>query len=274
MGRFEGKTVLVTGAARGQGRSHAVAFAREGADVAICDICHDVSTIPYPMGTSAELAETARLIEAEGRKVVADTVDVRNWEQLNGFTQRAISELGKVDVLIANAGIFGSAMMLDQLTEEAFDDMWQVNVKGVWLSMKAVIPHMVSRKYGRVVVTASTASFIGAPYFGHYCATKHAVDGLVKTLANEQGANGITCNAVCPTGVGTTMILNQTLYDIFNAEEPTKENMAAILTASHAIPEPWLEVEDVTKVVLFLASDDAAKMTGGMVKVDMGYTAR
>jgi SDR family mycofactocin-dependent oxidoreductase len=274
MGRFEGKTVLVTGAARGQGRSHAVAFAREGADVAICDICKDVPTIPYPMGTSAELAETARLVEAEGRKVVADTVDVRKWDQIDGFTQRAISELGKVDVLVANAGIFGSAMMLDQLTEEAFDDMWHVNVKGVWLSMKAVIPHMASRKYGRVVVTGSTASYIGAPYFGHYCATKHAIDGLVKTLANEQGANGITCNAVAPTGVGTTMILNQTLYDIFNAEQPTQESMAAILQAAHAIPEPWLEPEDVTKVVLFLASDDAAKMTGGSIKVDMGYTSR
>lgn len=274
MGRFEGKTVLITGAARGQGRSHAVGFAREGADVAICDICTDIGTIPYPMGTSDELAETARLVEAEGRKVISATVDVRSWEQQNAFAQRAIAELGKIDVLVANAGIFCSAMMLDQLTEEAFDDMWQVNVKGVWLSMKAVIPHMAERKYGRVVVTGSTAGYIGAPFFGHYCASKHAVYGLVKTLANEQGANGITCNAVAPTGVGTTMILNDTLYGIFNAENPTQQSMADILTAAHAIPEPWIEPEDVTGVVLFLASDDAKKMTGGVVKVDMGYLSR
>jgi len=274
MRRFEGKSVLITGGARGQGRAHAVGFAREGADVAICDICRDVASIPYPLSGRADLDETARLVEAEGGRAVTGEVDVRVWEQVKEFTDRAVGELGKLDVLVANAGVFGSAATLDELTEEQFDDMLDTNVKGVWHAIKAAVPHMKARRYGRIVVTGSTATFIGAANFGHYTASKHAVDGLVKTLALEQGGNGITANVVCPTGVGTTMILNDTLYGIFNPDEPTEEKMAELMRSLHAIPEPWLRPEDVTKVVLFLASDDADRMTGATVKVDMGWTAR
>jgi SDR family mycofactocin-dependent oxidoreductase len=270
MSRFEGKTVLITGAARGQGREHAVAFAREGADVAICDICKDVATIPYALSRRSDLDETARHTEAEGGKTVVGEVDVRVWDQMKEFVDRAASELGQIDVLVANAGVFASAATLDQLTEEMWDDMIDTNVKGVWLTIKAVLPHMMARSYGRIVVTGSTAGHIGAPNFGHYTASKHALDGLVKTLALEQGQNGITANIVAPTGVGTTMILNDTVYGIFNPESPTKGSMAEIMTQLHATREPWLEPEDVTKVVLFLASDDAAKMTGANVKVDVG----
>jgi SDR family mycofactocin-dependent oxidoreductase len=273
MRRFEGKKVLITGAGRGQGRSHALGFAREGADVAICDICKDVATIPYELSTRADLDETAKLIEAEGGKAVVGEVDVRVWNQVKEFVDRAAAELGQIDVLCTNAGIFASAATLDQLTEEMWDDMLNTNVKGVWLTCKAVLPHMIARKYGRIVVTGSTAGHIGAPNFGHYTASKHALDGLVKTLAWEQGANGITANIVAPTGVGTRMILNDALYGIFDASNPTKERMSEMLAATHASGLPWLEPQDVTKVVLFLASDDAARMTAANVKVDMGYTA-
>jgi SDR family mycofactocin-dependent oxidoreductase len=274
LGRFEGKAALVTGAARGQGRSHAVALAREGADVAVCDICADIGSIPYGLGTTSDLDETVRLIEAEGRRAVRGEVDVRSWDQVHEFADRAVAELGKIDVLLANAGIFASAALLHELDEESFDDMIAVNLKGVWLTIKAVLPHMIERKYGRIVVTGSTAGLIGAANFGHYCASKHALDGLVKTLALEQGANGITANIVAPTGVGTTMILNDTLYRIFNEQQPTKEAMAEIMTGLHPIPRPWLEPEDVTPVVLFLASDDARYTTASIYKVDMGWTAQ
>jgi SDR family mycofactocin-dependent oxidoreductase len=274
LARFEGRVALVTGAARGQGRSHALALAREGADLAICDICKDLSTIPYPMASADELSETARAIEALGRRVLAERVDVRSWDQVSAFAVKAIHELGKVDILVANAGVFGSAATLDELTEEQYDDIMDTNVKGVWLSIKALVPHMAQRNYGRIVVTGSTGTFIGAPSFGHYIASKHAVEGLVKTLAWEQGANGITTNLVCPTAVGTRMILHDTMYQVFNPEQPTKDELAALLTSQHAIPEPWLTPEDVTGVVLFLCSEDARRMTGGAVKVDMGFTAR
>jgi SDR family mycofactocin-dependent oxidoreductase len=271
--RFEGKTALVTGAARGQGRSHALALAREGADIAICDICHDLETVHYPLSTPDELAETVRLIEAEDRRVVAEQVDVRDWEAMHAFTERAIAELGKIDILVANAGIFTHAA-LDQMTEQQWDETFDTNVKGVWHSIKAVVPHMAARKYGRVVVIGSSASIIGNPNVGHYTASKHAVDGLVKCLALEQGANGITANLVCPTGVGTTMILNDGLYKLFNEEEPTQKNLGDMLTSLHAIPRPWLEPEDVSNLVLFLASDDARYMTGSRTVIDMGFTAR
>jgi SDR family mycofactocin-dependent oxidoreductase len=274
MARFEGRTVLITGAARGQGRAHAVAFAREGADVAICDICRDVASVPYPLGTRAELDETAALVEAEGRRALVGEVDVRSWDHVQAFASRAIDEFGQVDVLVANAAIFGSAATLDEMTEEQFDDMVATNLKGVWLSIKAVVPHMSARGYGRIVVTGSTGTFIGAPHFGHYVATKHAIDGLVKSLALEQGANGITANLVCPTAVGTTMLLNDALYPLFSPDDPTREAMGEIMKTLHATPEPWLDPEDVSRVVLFLASDDARHMTGGAVKVDMGWTAR
>lgn len=271
--RFEGRTALVTGAARGQGRAHAIALAREGADVAVCDICSDIASIPYPLASKTDLEETVRLVEAEGRRAIAAEVDVRSWEQVSGFARQAIAELGKVDVLVANAGIFASSAFLHELEEQAWDDMIDTNLKGVWLSIKAVVPHMIERRYGRIVVIGSTATFIGAPSFGHYCASKHALDGLVKTLALEQGANGITANIVAPTGVGTTMILNDELYRIFNAAEPTQEAMGQILASLHASQRPWLDPEDVTPVVLFLASDDAQSVTGSVYKVDMGYTA-
>jgi SDR family mycofactocin-dependent oxidoreductase len=274
VGRFDGRVALVTGAARGQGRAHAIALAREGADLAVCDLCADIGSIPYPLGTSADLDETVRMIEAEDRRAVRGEVDVRSGDEMRAFADRAAAELGRIDILVANAGIFASAALLHEMEEDTFDDMIAVNLKGVWLAIKAVVPHMIEHTYGRVVVIGSTAGLVGAPNFGHYCASKHALDGLVKTLALEQGANGITANIVAPTCVATGMILNDTLYPIFNETEPTQEGMAEVMTSLHAIPRPWLEPEDVTKVVLFLASDDARYSTGGIYKVDMGWTAQ
>jgi SDR family mycofactocin-dependent oxidoreductase len=272
--RFDGKTALVTGAARGQGRAHALGLAREGADVAVCDICEDIASIPYALGRASDLEQTARLIECEGRRAISGRVDVRSWEQIRGFADLVLNEFGKVDVLVPNAGIFGSAALLHELEEQAFDDMIDVNLKGVWLAIKAVLPAMIERKYGRIVIPSSTAGLVGAAHFSHYCASKHALDGLVKAVALEQGVNGITVNLVAPTSVATNMILNESLYRIFNSAQPTQEAMADIMTSQHAIPRPWLEPEDVTRVVLFLASDDARYTTASIYKVDMGWTAR
>jgi SDR family mycofactocin-dependent oxidoreductase len=272
MRRFEGKTALITGAAHGQGRSHAIGFAREGADVAICDIAEQIGWIPYPLGTGDELEETRRLCEAEGARVIVERVDVRDYGQVKAFVDRAAAELGKIDVLVPNAGIFTFGQ-LHELPDEQFGDMFDINVKGVWHTCKAALPHMIERGYGRIVAIGSSASLIGYPNVGHYCAAKHAVLGMIKSLALEQAANGITANVVCPSGVGTVMIRNEAAYAVVSPDDPTDEGAAEAYKSLNAIPVPWAEPEDITGLVLFLASDEAKYMTGGEVKIDMGLTA-
>jgi SDR family mycofactocin-dependent oxidoreductase len=272
MSRFDGKQVFITGAARGQGRSHAVAFAREGADLAVSDICADVATVPYGLSRDDDLAETVRLCEAEGATVISDSVDVREYDQVKAFADRALEELGQIDVLVANAGIFTFGT-LTELSSEQFDDMINTNLKGVWHAVKAVVPSMEERQYGRCVLIGSSSSLIGYPNVGHYTAAKHGVLGLTKSLALEQAANGITANCVCPTGVHTAMLENEAAYALMSPDNPTLEASLAVMETMNAIPRPWLEPEDVTKLVLFLASDDAGYITGAEMKIDMGLTA-
>jgi SDR family mycofactocin-dependent oxidoreductase len=271
--RFEGRAALVTGAARGQGRSHAVALAREGADVAVCDICAQIPTVDIPLASEADLDETVRLVEAEGRRAVKGVVDVRSWEQVKGFADRALEELGKIDVLVANAGI-GKPGFLKDTTEEEFDDTIATNLRGPWLCTKAVLPNMIERGYGRIVVTGSTASLVGAAMFGAYAAAKHGLVGLVKTLAQEVGANGITVNLVAPTSVATPMLLNPVTFAQFSPDDPTEEAIAQAMLPWHVVPRPWLEPEEVSRLVLFLADEDAGGITGGVYPVDMGSTSR
>jgi (+)-trans-carveol dehydrogenase len=266
MGRFTGKVALITGAARGQGRAHAIEFAREGANLALSDIGGEAGSV------SAELAETQQLCEAEGARVVADSVDVRDYEQVNSHTGRAVAELGQVDIAIPNAGIFTFGLA-HELSAETFGDMIDINLKGVWHTCKAVLPQMIERRYGRIVAIGSAASVRGFPNCAHYTAAKHAIVGLVKSMATEQGANGITVNIVCPAGVGTPMIRNEEFYSFASPDNPTEDAVKDALTGLSAIPKPWLEPEEVSRVVLFLASDDAENMTGSVVMVDMGLTA-
>jgi len=271
-GRFDGKSVFITGAARGQGRSHAIHFAREGADLALSDLCADVATVPYGLSKEGDLAESVRLCEAEGANVISDRVDVRAYDQVEGFAKRALDEFGKVDALVANAGVFTFGALTD-LSSEQFDDMIDINLKGVWHTVKAIVPSMVERQYGRVVIIGSSASLIGYPNVGHYVAAKHGVLGLTKSLALEQAANGITANCVCPTGVHTPMLENEALYEVMSPDNPTLEAALETLQSLNPIPEPWLEPEEVSKLVLFLASDDSRYITGAEMKIDMGLTA-
>lgn len=272
MRRFEGKAVLVTGAARGQGRSHAIHFAREGADVAVCDICAQVATVPYEMSTEGDLAETVRLCEAEGARVVSDQVDVRDYEQVDAFARRVLSELGKIDVLVANAGIFGNSRLVD-MPPQMFRDMVDVNLTGVFNTLRCVVPGMVERRYGRIVCTGSVCSLMGFPNVSHYVAAKHGVDGLVKSLAHEVGPENVTINLLVPNGVGTGMILNEATYRLMSPDDPTLEASKPGMATGNAIPLPYVEPEDVSKVVLFMASDDARYTTGSAVKIDLGRTS-
>lgn len=274
MGRFDGKVVLVTGGARGQGRSHAVTFAREGADVAFCDIASQLGTVPYAMSTPDDLAETVRQVEDLDRRCVAVTADVRDRGQVDDFVRRARTELGRVDFLLANAGIFTFAQVAE-MDEAIWDEMIATNLTGVFHAFRAVLPVMIEQGYGRIVATSSMAGKLGFANVGHYCAAKWGVIGLVKSVAQEVAGNGITVNAVCPTGVDTTMIQNEAAYRLFlpDAQNPTRDDAAVAFQTLNAIPIPWVEPVDISNAMVFLCSDEARYITGETIAVAAGQNA-
>ncbi|MGH3518204.1 MAG: mycofactocin-coupled SDR family oxidoreductase [Haloechinothrix sp.] len=197
MGKFDGKAVLITGGARGQGRSHALTFAREGADVAFCDIASQLETVPYAMATPEDLEETVRLVEELDQRCVAVTADVRDRGQVEAFAEQARTELGRIDFCLANAGIFTFSTVAE-MDERTWSEVIDTNLTGVFHAMRAVVPAMIEQGYGRIVATSSMAGKLGFANVAHYCAAKWGVIGLVKSLAQEVGAHGITVNAVCP----------------------------------------------------------------------------
>lgn len=274
MGRFDGKVVLITGGARGQGRSHAVAFAREGADVAICDIAGQIDTVPFPMGTAEDLQETARLVEAEGRRCLSVKADVRDLAQMQGFVDQARSELGRVDFLLANAGISTYASIAE-MSDQEWRDVIDVNLTGVFHAIKAVLPGMIEQQSGRIVATASQAGKMGMPHIGHYVASKWGLIGLVKTVAREVAHLGITANVICPTAVDTPMIHNEASYGLFrpDKENPTREDAEEAMRALNAMPIAWVDPIDITNAIMFLCSDDARYITGETISVAAGQNA-
>jgi SDR family mycofactocin-dependent oxidoreductase len=274
--RFAGQVALVTGAARGQGRSHAVRFAQEGADVVLCDLPGtDLPSVPYPMGTADELAETARLVEATGRRALQCAVDVRETAQVEAAVAAGLDAFGRIDVLAANAGI-GSISTIAEMSDDMWDTMIAINLSGVFRSLRAVVPHMVERGSGSIVATSSIVGRQGSANIGHYVAAKWGVIGLVKSLALEVAEHGITVNAVCPTSVDTPMIQNEAFYRIFlpGQESFDIEDVKRAYTAQNPIPIPWVQPGDVSDAVLFLASDEARFITGEALPVALGWNAR
>lgn len=274
MSRFEGKVALITGAARGQGRAHAIGFADEGANVAICDLGKDdaVESVPYGLASADDLDETAKLAEDHGAKTIVGRLDVRDGAALQAFADRVIAEFGHIDVLVVNAGIlsFGA---LTEISEEQFTEVFDINVKGAWNTLRAVVPYMAERKYGRIVVAGSAGSLIGFPNMGHYCASKHALLGLTRSLALEQGKNNVTVNIICPAMVATPMVKNDFAYGLMSPDDPTEDAAIEIHRRLNAMDTPWVEPEEITRLVLFLASEDARHMTGSAIPIDMGFTA-
>ena len=274
MGRFDGKVVLITGGARGQGRSHALASAREGADVAFCDVASQMDTVPYPLARPEDLDETVKLVEELDRRCVAVRADVRDQGQVQGFVDQARTELGRVDFLLANAGIF-SFSTVAEMTEDLWREMIDTNLTGVYHAMRAVVPIMIEQGSGRIVATSSMAGKVGFPNIGHYVASKWGVIGLVKSLAMEVGAHGITVNAICPTSVDTPMIQNDAAYRLFlpDVEDPTREDAGPAFQALNAIPVPWVEPVDISNAMVFLCSDEARYITGETIAVAAGQNA-
>lgn len=274
MGKLDGKVALVTGGARGQGRSHALALAREGADIVICDIADQITTVPYAMGSAEQLKETAKMVEDLDRRCIALKADVRDAVQVKAVVDAGLAEFGAIDILLANAGIM-SLHQVSQMPDDAWQDMIDVNLTGVFYSIRAVLPSMIAAGYGRIVVTASQGGRTAFQNLGHYVASKWGVIGLVKAVALEVAANGITVNAVCPTNVDTEMIHHETLYKRFrpDTDEPTREDVTPVFTAINPIPVPWIQPQDVSDAILFLVSDQARFITGDAISIAAGFNA-
>jgi SDR family mycofactocin-dependent oxidoreductase len=273
MGRLDGKVAFVTGAARGQGRSHALRMAQEGADIIAVDIEGQMDTVPYAMGTADDMAETVKQIEALDRRIIASKADVRDFDGLKAALDDGVAQLGKLDIVSANAGIFSFGTM-EELSDTEWDELQDVNLKGVWHTAKAAIPHLRANKGGSMILTSSSAGVKAVPNIGHYVAAKHGVIGLMKTLALELAPDMIRVNTVNPTSVNTDMIQNAATYELFAPDLPvaerTKETLAGRFQTMNAIPIPWVEAVDISNAVLFLASDEARYISGVVFPIDAG----
>ena len=273
-GRMQGKVAFITGAARGQGRAHALRLAQEGADIVAVDICADIDTVTpyYPLATEEELAETARQVEALDRRIVARRADVRDLDGLQAAFDAGLAEFGHVDTVVANAGIatYGKAW---ELTGEQWKDMVDVNLTGVFHTAKVAIPSMIEAgRGGSILFTSSIGGLKGIQNVAHYVACKHGIVGLMRTLANELGPHSIRVNTIHPTNVDTIMIQNPGTWAMFSPgdPEPSREKAMPGFLSLNTLPVPWIEPVDISNAVLFLASDEARYVTGATFPVDAG----
>jgi (+)-trans-carveol dehydrogenase len=275
-GRLEGKVAFITGAARGQGRTHAVRLASEGADIIAVDVCEDVATVPFGGATAADLAETVKQVEALDRRIVAAKADVRDYAGLKSALDAGVADLGRLDIVCANAGIVSFGPTID-LTEDQWVTMLDVNLTGVWHTAKAAAQHLIAGgRGGSMIFTSSTAGLKANPNLGHYSAAKHGVVGLMRALALELAPHSIRVNTVNPGNVNTPMVHNEATYKLFmpDLENPTREQFLSRMgKAPTMLPSPWAEPEDISAAVAFLASDDARFITGVALPVDLGVMA-
>lgn len=268
---FSGKVAFVTGAAHGQGRTHAQHYARHGADVVVTDINENMETVPYDLGTSAELDETATLVEDEGREALPLQMNVSDESAVEGVVDEALDHFGHIDILANNAGIESMAETV-KLSERQWDEMLDVNLKGVWLCSKHVGQHLVERgDGGKIVSTSSAAGLIGAPLNAHYGSAKWGIRGLTKTLALELAEYDVNVNCVCPTVVETPMIAG--MMEAYG--EDVFEDMAISGPMNMFHPEdPGIEASDISEAYMWLSSDAARYVTGIALPVDAGLTAK
>ena len=274
-GRVEGKVAFITGAARGQGRAHAVRLAQEGADIIAIDICKPIAGFLMPPSTPEDLAKTADLVKGHNRRIVTAEIDVRDYQALKAAVDSAVQQLGRLDVIVANAGISHAGDTLDKTSESDWQDMIDVNLSGVWKTVKAGVPHILAGGRGGSIVLTSSISGLKAnlfPHLGHYVAAKHGVVGLMRTFAVELGQHMIRVNSVHPTHVNTPMVMNEGAFRMVrpDLENPGPDDVAPFFQMSHTLPIPWVEPEDISNAVLFFASDESRYITGVTLPIDAG----
>ena len=271
MERFKGKVALITGAARGQGRSHAISLARQGADVIVVDIASQIPSIPYPLGTADELDETARTIEELGRRALAVKADARSQEQMDGVVAQGLEEFGQIDVLVVNHAVATFAPFWE-LTDDEWTDVVEVNLTGVWRVTKAVAPHMIERRSGAIVMTSTINAIEPGSEYAHYNAAKAGVISLAKNVALELGPYNVRCNCVCPGAIDTPMINWQGMYDRFVSPGAGRDDLRNALRHWVGLRgRGMLPPQSVSDAVVWLASEEAANVTGIVVPVDAGH---
>ncbi|RAX15134.1 SDR family mycofactocin-dependent oxidoreductase [Pseudarthrobacter sp. AG30] len=275
MGRVSGKVALVTGAARGQGRSHAIRLAEEGADIIAVDICKDIETVPYAGSTRADLDETVAAVEGLGRKIVAFEGDVRDADGLKKLVDEGVEALGRLDIVSANAGVMTFGTGADT-SDELWDVSYEINLKGVYHTLKAAYPHLRDAGGGSIIITSSSSALLGLGNLNHYAAAKGGLISMARTLANEWASDSIRINSICPTAVRTDMVTNEATYKVFRPDlpNPTMDDCMDGFYSLNLLPVAFLEPRDVSNAVLWLASDEARYITGVVLPVDAGQSIK
>ncbi len=270
-GRLAGKVAFITGAARSQGRSHAIRLAQEGADIIAVDIAGPVESVTaYPPATEEDLAETVNEVEALDRRIVARKADVRDSQALKQALDDGVAQLGKLDIVVANACIFQTSPALE-LADKDWQETIDINLTGVWNTAKVALPHLINNG-GSIVMTSSLADLKALGNSIHYNTAKHGVVGIMRSIANEFAQYNIRVNSVHPTSVNTIMIQNEQVWGLFDPDnpQPSRESAGPMFQQLHALPIPWVEPVDISNAVLFLASDAPRYITGVTLPVDAG----
>lgn len=276
MGQLDGQVAFITGIARGQGRSHALTLAREGADIIGLDLCAKPSTTAYDGATQEDLQETIRLVKETGRQIVAEVADTRDYEQVDAVFKRGIEQFGRVDIVLPNAGICSGAKTWE-LTPDAWREMVEINLNGVFHTVKAAIPTMIAAgRGGSIVFTGSTEAIKGAENISSYAASKHGVTGLMTSLARELGQYNIRVNSVNPTCVDTHMINNDFVYGLFrpDLDKPTREDVIDTFAGTHILPVPWIQPQDVSNAILYLVTEPGRYITATPLVIDAGFIVK
>ena len=272
-GRVEGKVAFVTGVARGQGRSHAVKLAEEGADIIGLDLCAPIGDPGYSAATASDLEETVAAVEALDRRIIAVTGDVRDFAAMQEMVTSAVAELGRLDIVSANAGIAPIPGESHLITGQGWQETIDINLTGVWHACKAAVPHIIAGgRGGAIVLTSSSLAQRAQPGMSHYIAAKTGVVGLMRALAHELGPHSIRVNSILPGTCDTPMLENASIFRLFRPDlpEPTKDDFAQVAGAVCLLPVPWVEAIDISNALLFLVSDEARYITGVPLPVDAG----
>jgi len=273
MGRLDGKVAFITGAARGQGRAHAIRLAEEGADIIAIDLCDEVDSAPYEQASWEDLEETSAAVEKLDRRIHFQRADVRSAAELNEAVEKGVAALGRLDVVAANAGIWSHAPLME-MSDEMYHEMIDVNQHGVYNTCRAAVPQLIAQdEGGSIIITSSTAGRKGFANHVHYSSAKHAVVGMMRSLANELAPHFIRVNTVHPTSVYTKMNQNPAIWELFapGVENPTYDDFGQTFTDLNLLPVPWVDPVDISNAVLFLASDEARYITGVQLPVDAGF---